>query len=177
MLALLAGPSLLVVFLSVVEEAGGVELAGVTNSFCKQLNHLTHKTYSACYSRANTTKNKELDPNVQWWCSTDKKCCTSTCTDLVIGEKGNAMIHSHSANGEIVLQVASVVVGQVDHQVYVTLSDQSRNTEEFEEMLFVVKAFQQVVEILKQHICSNESGITMFQHLMRHTRYKMFGKS
>lgn len=134
MLALLAGPSLLVVFLSVVEEAGSVELPGVTNSFCKQLNHLTHKTYTACYSRGSTTKQGvailRLDQNVQRWCHTDKKSPTLTGTDLVIGEKGHAMIHSHSANGKIVLQVASVVVGQVDHQVYVTLVDQSRNTED-----------------------------------------------
>lgn len=38
------------------------------------------------------------------------------------------MIHGHSANSKIVLYMASVVVGQVDHQVYVALSDQSRNT-------------------------------------------------
>lgn len=52
---------------------------------------------------------------------------TMVVTDLVVGEQGNAVIHSHSANGKIVLHVAGVVVGQVDNQVYVTLADQSRN--------------------------------------------------
>lgn len=83
-----------------------------------------------------------------------KKRSTLTFTDLVIGEEGNAMIHSHSANGKIVLYVASVVVRQVDHQVYVALSDQSRNTADrnVKEMLFEVKTFRQVVTILKQNI-------------------------
>lgn len=77
---------------------------------------------------------------VPYW----EKSSTLIFTDLVIGEEGNAVIHSHSANGKIVLQVASVVVGQVDHQVYVTLADQSRNTEDrnVEEMLFEVITFR-----------------------------------
>lgn len=49
-------------------------------------------------------------------------------TDLVIGDEGNAMVDSHSANSEVVLYVASVVIGQVHHQVDMTLGDQSVKT-------------------------------------------------
>lgn len=55
-------------------------------------------------------------------------CSTMMFTDLVICDEGNAMINSHSANGKIILHVASVVIGQVDHQVYMTFTDQSSNT-------------------------------------------------
>lgn len=49
-------------------------------------------------------------------------------TDLVIGDEGNAVVDSHSADGEVVLYVASVVIGQVHHQVDMTLVDQPVKT-------------------------------------------------
>lgn len=49
-------------------------------------------------------------------------------TDLEICDEGNTMVHSHSADEEVVLQVTSVVIGQVDHQVNMTLIDQSMKT-------------------------------------------------
>lgn len=49
-------------------------------------------------------------------------------TDLVIGDEGNTVVDSHSADGEVVLYVASVVIGQVHHQVDMTLVDQSVKT-------------------------------------------------
>lgn len=51
-----------------------------------------------------------------------------TFTDLVIGDEGNAVVDRHSADEEVVPQVACVVIGQVDHQVNVTLVDQSIKT-------------------------------------------------
>lgn len=48
-----------------------------------------------------------------------------TFTDLVIGDEGNTVVDSHSANEEVILQVPSVVIGQVYHQVNMTLTDQS----------------------------------------------------
>lgn len=64
------------------------------------------------------------------------------------------MIYGHSANGKVVLHVASVVVGQVDHQVYVTLPDQSRNMvdRKVKELPFDVKTFRRVVMIFWQSI-------------------------
>lgn len=38
------------------------------------------------------------------------------------------MVDSHSADEEVVVQVASVVIGQVDHQVNKTFIDQSIKT-------------------------------------------------
>lgn len=38
------------------------------------------------------------------------------------------MVNGHSANEEVVLDEAGVVVGQVDHQVNMTFADQSTNT-------------------------------------------------
>lgn len=38
------------------------------------------------------------------------------------------MVDSHSANDEVIFKVASVVIGQVDHQVNMTLTDQSVKT-------------------------------------------------
>lgn len=49
-------------------------------------------------------------------------------TDLVVGDEGNTVVDSHSADEEVILQVASVVVGQVDHQVNITLADESIKT-------------------------------------------------
>lgn len=48
-----------------------------------------------------------------------------TFTDLVIGDQRNTMVDSQPANEEVILQVASVVIGQVYHQVNMTLADQS----------------------------------------------------
>lgn len=38
------------------------------------------------------------------------------------------MVNSHSANEEVILQVAGVVVGQVYHQVNISFADQSEIT-------------------------------------------------
>lgn len=48
-------------------------------------------------------------------------------TDLVIGDKRDTVVDCHSADGKVILQVAGVVVGQVDHQVNVTITDESVN--------------------------------------------------
>lgn len=46
-------------------------------------------------------------------------------THLIISNEGNSMVNSHSANEEIILQVTSVVIRQVDNQINMTLADQS----------------------------------------------------
>lgn len=51
-----------------------------------------------------------------------------TFTNLVICDEGDTVVNSHSADEEVILQVASVVIGQVDHQVNMTLVDQSIKT-------------------------------------------------
>lgn len=48
-----------------------------------------------------------------------------TYADLVIGDEGNTVVDSHSADEEVILQVACIVIGQVDYQVNMTLVDQS----------------------------------------------------
>lgn len=52
-------------------------------------------------------------------------CSGWAFTDLVIGDEGNTVVDSQSANEEVILQVASVVIGQVYHQVNMALADQS----------------------------------------------------
>lgn len=44
-------------------------------------------------------------------------------TNLVIGDQRDTVIDSQSANDEVILQVAGVVIGQVDDQVDMTLAD------------------------------------------------------
>lgn len=51
-----------------------------------------------------------------------------TFTDLIIGDEGNTVVDSQSADEEVIFQVATVVIGQVDHQVNMTLADESIKT-------------------------------------------------
>lgn len=51
-----------------------------------------------------------------------------TFTDLVVGDERNTVVDSHSADEEVIPQVASVIIGQVDHKVNMTLIDQSIKT-------------------------------------------------
>lgn len=46
-------------------------------------------------------------------------------TDLKIGNEWNSVVNGHSTDEEVILHVASIVIGQVDHQVNMTLTDQS----------------------------------------------------
>lgn len=46
-------------------------------------------------------------------------------TDLKIGNEWDSMVNGHSADEEVILHVSSIVIGQVDHQVDMTLTDQS----------------------------------------------------
>lgn len=46
----------------------------------------------------------------------------------MISDEGNTVVHSHSTDEEVILQLASVVIGQVDHQVNMTLADESIKT-------------------------------------------------
>lgn len=48
-------------------------------------------------------------------------------TDLKIGNEWDSMVNGHSADEEVILHVSSIVIGQVDHQVDMTLTDQSIN--------------------------------------------------
>ena len=48
-------------------------------------------------------------------------------TDLVIGDEWNTVVNSHSTDEEVIPYVACVVIGQVDHQVNIALTNQSIN--------------------------------------------------
>lgn len=46
-------------------------------------------------------------------------------TDLKIGNEWDSMVNGHSTDEEVILHMASIVIGQVDHQVDMPLTDQS----------------------------------------------------
>lgn len=46
-------------------------------------------------------------------------------TDLEVGDEGHPVVHGHAADQEVVLDEACVVVGQVHHQVNVTVVDEA----------------------------------------------------
>lgn len=112
-LSLLAGSSFLVFFLPVVEEAGSVKITGIADSLSKQLHHLKHTGKG----QPNETKGQYVNVTT---CFGSRKC-----TDLVIGNERNTVVNGHSADDEVILYVASVVIGQVDHQVNMSPTDQS----------------------------------------------------
>lgn len=120
-LDLLASPPLLAFLLSVVKQAGSVQLARIADSLCKQLHHLIHTKSTLWWSPPGKRQSVEIGMKVLMFALFG----SVTFTDLVIGDEGNTVVDSHSANEEVILQVPSVVVGQVYHQVNMTLTYQS----------------------------------------------------
>lgn len=55
-------------------------------------------------------------------------------TDLEVGNEGNSVVDGHPANEEVILHVARVVIGQVDHQVNVTFTDQAVEVQESDKL-------------------------------------------
>lgn len=106
-----------------MEEAGSVKLTCITNSFSKQLHHLTRK---------KIIKKKEAESNQIRLSPGIKRLLFSgsmMLTDLVIGNEGNTVVNSHSTDEEVIPHMARVVVGQVHHQVDVALVNQSIKTQ------------------------------------------------
>lgn len=50
-------------------------------------------------------------------------------TNLEISDKGYAVIHSHSADEEVVLDELGVVIGKINHQVNMAITDQTAQGE------------------------------------------------
>lgn len=53
---------------------------------------------------------------------------SGTFTDLIIGDERDTVVDGHSADDEVVLHEASVVIGQVDHQINKTFTDETIKT-------------------------------------------------
>lgn len=107
-----------------MEEAGSVKLTCVVNCFRKQLHHLI-RTEKKHYAEVHQAREAACKCKLSIGSIFSPVSGSATFTDLVIGDEGNTVVDSHSADEEVILQVTSVVIGQVDHQVDMTPVDQS----------------------------------------------------
>lgn len=58
-------------------------------------------------------------------------CYESTQTNLEVSDEGDTVVHSHSADKEVLFDELGVVIGKIYHQVDMTIADQTTQGEMF----------------------------------------------